>query len=219
MENEYFKIEIDILEANDIYKDLICLEVEVGDELADMARITLAIEKKSDGNWTYLDDPRFTLWKEIKIVAGFQGSMETLFIGYITRVKPNMARDIATSTLSIWAVQKCVAMDREEKLIAWKNMKDSDIAKSILSAYGFVPYVKDTEIVPEKDVASVIQRETDLQFLKRLAQNNGYHFYVENNDAYFEKPKLKGESSQPVLAYDFGQETSVKCLSIDANGL
>jgi hypothetical protein len=219
MENEHFKIKISGLEVEDIYQDLVCLEVETGMDMTGMARMTLSLVKKNGGSWSYLDDERFTAWKRVEITAGFQGSMETLFSGFITKIKPNFARDISKSTLDVWVMDKRVRMDREENLKSWPNKSDSDIAGEILITHGFTPMVDPTGPVHLQERSTIIQRETDLQFLKRLAKRNGFYFYVEDDTAYFRKIKPMEGIPQPVLAVDFGEETSVKCFSIEVNAL
>lgn len=47
---------------------------------------------------------------------------------------------------------------------------------------------------------------------------NGFECYVENNRAYFSKPRLE-EAPQPVLAYHFGAETNLHRFSIEVNAL
>ncbi|MHC4354060.1 MAG: hypothetical protein ACYS0H_15230, partial [Planctomycetota bacterium] len=65
MEHENFSIEIEGEEIEDLYPDLIGLEVELDDELAGMFRMRIAILQQPDGIWTYLDDERYGLWKQV----------------------------------------------------------------------------------------------------------------------------------------------------------
>jgi phage protein D len=218
MEFEHVYIEIDGQETEDIYPDLISLEVELDDRLAGMFRIRLPMAHNMDGTWSYLDDERFTLWKPVTIKAGFKAGMDDLISGYITHVNPTFDPDLSQSLLEIWGMDESVIMDREEKLKDWPNKKDSDIATEIFDLYGFTPDVEDTPVVHDEALSTVIQRETDMRFLQRLAQRNGYECGVENGAAYFGKPKLD-ESPQPVLAYFFGNETNLDRFAINVDGL
>jgi phage protein D len=218
MEHENFAIEIDGQEEEDLYLDLIRLEVELDEELAGMFRMYFAILQQPDGVWAYLDDDRLTLWKPVKIAAGFEDGMEELISGYITHVKPNFDPDPSKCILEVWGLDNSVLMDRHEKLKDWPNKKDSDIASEIFNEYGLTPNVEDSGVVHDETVSTIIQRETDMQFLRRLALRNGYECYVEGNKGFFRKPELDG-FPQPVLAVHFGEETNVNLLSLEANAL
>ncbi len=139
-------------------------------------------------------------------------------VGYITHVKPYFDPDPTQCHLEIWGMDGSVLMDREEKLKAWPNKKDSDIAAEIFRLYGFSPQVKDTQVIHDEAVSTIIQRETDMQFLKRLALRNGFECYVEGDTGYFGPPQVD-TPPQPVLAVHFGNETSVERFSIDIDAL
>jgi phage protein D len=218
MKNENFKIEIDGSEADDIYEDLISLEVEIDERFAGMALLRLPLNFLSEAGWSYLDDSRFVPWKEVAIEAGFDDSTEEIFTGYITHVKPTFAPEITQCYLDIWAMDQSVKLGQEEILKAWPNKKDSDIATEILNASGFTPNVDNIEIVHDEKISTIIQRETDLQFLNRLALRNGFEFYVTGSTANFVAPVYSG-SAQPVLAFQFGEETNLNRFTITANGL
>jgi phage protein D len=224
MECERFILKTEDGEVDVPKTDLINLEVELDNELASMFRLRLAIRQQRNGTWTYLDEPSFRIWKPLTISAGFDTGVEALMSGYITHVKPAFDPDPAQCTLEIWGMDGSVRMDREEKLVAWPNAKDSTIAWEIFRLYGFasVPAdpqrIEDTLIIHNEAVSTILQRETDIQFLKRLALRNGFECYVEGTTGYFRKPQV-GANPQPVLAVHFGEETNVNRLSIEVNAL
>jgi phage protein D len=78
--------------------------------------------------------------------------------------------------------------------------------------------VEDTSIIHDEAVSTIIQRETDIQFLKRLALRNGYECYVEGGKGYFQKPQIQAKS-QPVLSIHFGEETNLNRLTLGINAL
>lgn len=218
MEVERLYIEIDGREIGDVYPDIISLEVELDDRLADMFRIRLPLMKREDGSWTYLDDEHFAMWKTVTIGAGFQDGTEELILGRITHIKPWFDSDPTLCVLEIWGMDESVLMDREEKLKDWPNKKDSDIASEIFGLYGFTADVEDTSVVHDEAVSTIIQRETDMQFLRRLALRNGFQCYVEGTTGYFRTPRLD-DAPQPVLACHFGPETGLNRFSAEVNGL
>jgi phage protein D len=218
MERERFKITIDSEEVSDLYRDLVSLEVELDDELAAMFRLQIAIALQPDGTWSYLDDERFRVWQPVTITAGLESGTEELISGYITHVKPSFAPDIAQCTLEIWGMDGSVLMDREEKLKDWPNKKNSDIAAEIFSQYGFTPETEDTAVIHDEAISTTIQRETDIQFLRRLALRNGFECYVEGTKGYFRSPQLDAPP-QPVWAFYFGDKTNLRQFSLEVNAL
>ncbi len=64
----------------------------------------------------------------------------------------------------------------------------------------------------------MIQRETDLQFLKRLALRNGFACWVEEGTAHF-RPIPTEDAPQPVLAAHFGEETNLWAFTATVNAL
>jgi len=199
--------------------DFLSLEVELDNELASLFKLRLAIRLQPNGTWTYVDDERFQVWKPLSIHAGFDTTTDELMSGYITHIKPDFQRDPSYCTMEILGMDGSVLMDREEKLRAWPQVQDSTIASQLFSLYGFSSVVVETPVVHDEQVSTIIQRETDMQFLKRLALRNGYDCYVDGKTGFFELPRLKGKP-QPLLAVHSGpSETNVNHCSLELNAL
>lgn len=218
MLSENISIEIDGEEASDLYQHLVGLEVELDDKLAGMFRIYLSILAHSDGAWPFVDDERLRIWQPVTIYADFDQASEELISGFITHVKPVFDPDPTNCTLELWGMDASVLMDRQEKLKDWPDQKDSDIAAAIFGLYGLTPEVDDTEVIHDAVVSTPIQRETDMQFLNRLALRNGFECYVEEDSGYFRAPRLE-EEPQPVLAAHFGDETTLRRFSVEVDAL
>mgnify|MGYP000004654392 CR=1 FL=1 len=217
MRHDYLRIEIDGNEIEEIYQDLINVEVELDDELASVFRLSLNM-LFIDGQWTNLDDNRLRVWKPITITAGFEDETEELLSGYITQVKPHFSASEGGASIEIWGMDKSVMLDRIEYLKDWPNKKDSDIVTEIFDNYGFNGEIDDTSVVHDEAVSTIIQRETDMQFLKRLALRNGYEVYVQGDTGYFKRPIVDDEP-QPVLAVQFGNETNLGNISIQVDAM
>lgn len=218
MKYEHLNIMIEGEEISDIYPDLLGLEVELDDNLANMFRIQIPLMQQTDGQWKYLDDERFSVWNQIIINAGFENGTEELISGYITHIRPCFYSEPSNCSLEIWGMDGSILMDRKEILKEWTNKKDSDIASEIFSFYGFKPEVDDTEIIHDEAISTIIQRETDMQFLQRLAVRNGFECFVDGSTGYFHKPRID-QQPQPLLAVHFGEETNVKHFSIQVDAL
>lgn len=218
MECERFTLKTEEGELTVPKTDLLSLEVELDTELASMFRLRLAIRQQRDGTWTYLDEARFRIWKPLSITGGFDTGTEELISGYITHMKPDFPPHPGQCSLEIWGLDGSVLMDREEKLRAWPDDKDSAVATKIFSEYGFSSVTDDTEITHDQAISTIMQRETDMQFLKRLALRNGFECYVEGTMGFFRLPRLSG-TPQPGLAVHFGTATNVTRFSLEVNAL
>lgn len=218
MDQEVFTLKLDGEEAADLYPDIVQMEVEVDEELAAMFRLTLAMGWNADGTWAYVDDERLKPWKAFSLEAGVGGGSEALIAGYITHVKPSFDPDPNRCALEVWGMDATALMDREEKLKDWPDKKDSDIAAEIFGLYGLTPQTEDSGAAHAEAVSTIIQRETDIQFLRRLALRNGFECYVEGGNGYFRPPQLDGPP-QPVLAVQFGDDTNVRHFALEVNAL
>jgi len=218
MKHDKLRIEIDGAEVPELYDDLLTLEVELDDDLTGMFRLTLALLLRADGTWTYLDDDRLTPWRRVVVTAGLEDDSPQLLAGYITHVRPDFGLEIEQCVLEIWGMDASVLMDRVDQLRDWPNKRDSDIATEVFTTYGLNPDVTDTEVVHDEKVSTIIQRETDLQLLKRLALRNGFECYVDGDTGYFGPPRL-ADAAQPVLAVQFGDDTTVNRFRLEVDAL
>jgi phage protein D len=214
---EQIAVKIDGQELSDLYQGM-ALEVELDDELAAMCRIALPLSQAMDGTWSLLDDARLQVWKQITVQAGFGDGLEDIFSGYITQVRPDFPSDAGSCRLEIFAIDGSVLLDREDKLKDWPDKTDSDIASEIFESYGLTAQVDATDVTHESDVSTVLQRESDMQFLRRLALRNGFECFVDGDTGYFRAPVLDDEP-QPVLAAHFGEDTNLRTISFEVNAL
>lgn len=194
--------------APDFFLSLIEMEIEDEHRLAAVFRIKLALNRGEDGLWTFLDDDRVKLWSKVEISLNLADEEQQLIMGYVTHIKPHIDPDENSSFLEILGMDPTCLMSLEEKIKDWPNKTDSDIAREILQNYSLTPRVDDTGVVHDEAATTIIQRETDIQFLKRLARRNGFECFVKNKTGYFRKPVLTAPP-QSVLAAHFGDETNL----------
>jgi phage protein D len=216
METDLIRIDLGGAEAADLYDHIVNLEVELDDELAALFKLRLTMLRDAAGDWSMVDDERLVAWAPITITAGFASGAEELLDGVVTHLKARFATDPAQCTLEIWGMDRSALLDRVEVLATWPGRADSDIATEIFQRNGLTPEVDDTGTVHDEAVSTVLQRETDMQFLTRLAARNGYECYVRGKTGYFHAPRLD-RSPQPVLAANFGEETTLKQFDLEVN--
>ena len=184
------------------------IEVEDHAELADMMRLRLAGSVDESGShWTFLDDDLFSRLTPLALTVKVGSTTtETLFDGFVIETKAEFANEPGASTLEIIAMDGTVLMNLEEKIRAWPDMSDSDIAETIFGEYGFTTNVEATQPVRQEIDYLTTQRGTDIQFLRYLARRNGYEAYVEINpssgetEGHFHPPQLD-QPPQGVLSY------------------
>ena len=218
MQNDHLLIEIDGAEASDLKGDLIGLDIELDDELAGMFRMSVALRLDADGSWTHLDDERFALWRKVVVTAGLADDTRKLLTAYITHIRPEFGPGLEQCRLEVWGMDASVLMDRKDVLRTWPNMKDSDIAALVLQQAGLTPQVTDTAVVHHEEVSTIVQRETDIQFLRRLALRNGYECFVDGDTGYFRPPDL-GDPVQDPLHVHAGTRTNVDRFSLEVDAL
>ena len=217
MHAEQVTIEIDGVDATDLYPDLSWVSVELGDDLAALFRFELRMAQQPDGSWAHVDDERLALWQRVVIGAGFEDGAEPVMTGYITHVLTVFEADPARCRLQVWGMDATILLDREEKLRAWPSMSDSDIVTAVIGEYSLTADVESTDVMHDEAVSTVIQRESDAALLRRLAQRNGFTCYADGDTIHF-RPAQADTEPLPPLAVHFGAETSVITFSVQVQG-
>jgi phage protein D len=196
------------------------VEVEDHATLADVARLRVATAIADRGaSWSVLDEPICDRFANVKIAVRLGGESETPLIdGYVIDVKAGLSANPAGSTIEIVVMDATALMDLEEKVKAWPDQSDSAIATSIFGEYSFDTDVTSTQLVRQANDVTVMQRETDIRFLHRLAERNGFECYVDVGDqgqtvGHFHPPTLQ-EPPQAVLSVNIGTETNVDDFSL-----
>ncbi len=200
-------------EALDVFADLLEMEVEEDHRLASVFRIKLSMHKDEDGFWGYLDDQRARLWNKVAVSVALDGEEQDLIEAYVTQIRPHHDAEEDQSYVEILGMDATCLMSLEEKIKDWPGKSDSDIAREIFQSYNLTSEVDETGPAPAEEEMTVIQRETDIQFLRRLARRNGFECFVKGGVGNFRKPAL-AEPPLPVLAAHFGDETNL--ISFDA---
>jgi hypothetical protein len=117
-------------------------------------------------------------------------------------------------------------LDMEEKNQKYENQPDFVIFTRLIADYaqfGLVPTPTPTTDIPIMLQRIPRQQETDLKFIQRMAQRNGFVFYIEPvtfgvNTAYF-GPENRLSLPQPALSMNMGSSTNVDSLSFSHDGL
>lgn len=169
--------------------DLItAFEYEDSEKKAD--KLTLTVD-----NWdlSNFDNP---IWKP--------GNSLYVTWGYNGRVTPErqcvIQKVTGATELKVEAQSKSVVMNREVRSALYENTRRSEIVHAIAKQYGYgdnARFIEDTEEVYE----SIVQaRATDAQFIKRLADLEGFEFYVDFEGFHWH-PRRMGQQPHRVLQW------------------
>lgn len=158
-------------------RSLVDVQVEESLDVADAATIAARLAAAGDGEWRSvldrLTEPRTPLAIEVA-----RGGVGYRFDGFSTQATWSVDAG-GESLLTVAALDRTLEMDLEEKVVPWPGSSDSAIARAIISSYGLRPQVDDTPDEADPDVHVVVQRATDLAFLRSLAGKWGYSAFVE----------------------------------------
>jgi len=191
------------------------IEVEDHAELADMLRLKLAVAVRADGAaWSVLDDELFQRLTKLRVDVNVGSRRVPLIEAYVIETRSEFSNTPGESLLEVVAMDPTSLMNLEEKVRAWPDMADSDIATTIFGEYGFTPQVDQTQPTRQELDRTVMQRGTDIRFLRDLAERNGYECYAELNEdngqveGHFH-PSRGDHAPQGVLSVNMGTATNV----------
>lgn len=188
---------------DDLYTALSMLEVEENADLPGAIQLHLSVSRSESEDLTFVNDDRLQPFANLAIVATPEGeSDQCIFDGYVLSHKLHLETGITNSTLKVWGQDASWLMNLEEKVREWVDITDASVASKIFEEYGITPASENTEDDSPshtEDGHSLMQRSSDIQFLRNLARRNGKLCRVActttpgQRTGYFAKPQLDGD--------------------------
>jgi len=163
--------------SDDALRSLVEVQIEESLDVADAATLVATLDADPTGEWVSVLDPLLTPSTPL-VVQVTRGDASYRFEGRSTEASWTIDPEGA-SRLSVSAVDRTLELDLEEKVVAWPGSSDSAIAETIFSSYGFTTDLESTPDGPDPDVHVVLQRGSDLTFLRALAAKWGYVAFLE----------------------------------------
>ena len=205
--------------GSDLLEALQQIEVEEHASLANMLRLKFAIGVSQDGSsWQIVDEDMFARLTPLSLLVTVGTGLPTPLINaYVIETSLNVSNEPGQSTLTVVAMDGTILMNLEEKIRAWPDMADSDIASLVFGEYGFMPDVDRSQPLRQENDLTTIQHGTDIYFLRQLARRNGYECYVAVNElttlteGHFHLPRLD-QTPQSALTVRMGDATNVNSL-------
>lgn len=157
-----------------------------------------------EADYPMLVDGRLEPGVEIAVLATTNAGTECLVKGPIYGQDITLKHGGAGSVLTVMGADNSITMDRDDNIVQWADVTDSDAVTSILSSYGFTPDVQSTAASHPTNKHTLIQRDTDLDFIKRLARRNGYLFWLSCDEhgietAHFKPAPVDGNPEQDLI--------------------
>jgi phage protein D len=128
----------------------------------------------------------FEFGAPITIALGYgdRARLPMMLTGIVTELSTSFpASGIPQVTISGYDHSYCLT--RGTKSESWNNKKDSDAVRDIATRYTLTPKVQDTGTVHPTISRS---QESPAQFLNRLAERNGFEWFVLFTELFFRKP-------------------------------
>jgi len=172
-------------------------------------------------------DPIIT---RVIIIATVNGFPNVLMDGLVTNQELSPSSEAGKSTLTITGEDLSVAMDLVSRNMAYPSMPEIAVIYTLLAPYaalGITPVVIPPAISPIKPINKGWRSQantTDRAYLKMLAQNSGYLFFVQpgplpgQSIAYF-GPDVNLPVPQPALSINLDAHSNVETLSFSLDGL
>jgi hypothetical protein len=166
----------------EVMQALKSVEVTSDADQGDGFQITFTLAKGALMDYTLLQSGAVAPFTRVVIAVAFGVVPEVLIDGVVTHHQLAPSNEPGQSTLTVTGKDVSLLLDLEEKNEPYPNQPDWLIVSQLLAAYaqyGIIPAPTPTTDVPIELERVTRQHETDLKFIQRLAQKNGYVFYVE----------------------------------------
>jgi phage protein D len=191
------------------------IEVEDHADQADMLRLRLAVGvERGGGRWSVVDSGLFGRLTNVRVAVKVgSGAAQPLIDAYVIDLRAAFSGEPGRSGLEVVGMDASALLQLEERVRAWPDQSDSQIASAIFAEAGLAADVEDTQPVRKATRQTTMQRGTDLRFLRRLAQHNGFEVFIEvgadgRGVGHFHAPRLD-EQPQGVLNVNMGAATNV----------
>lgn len=166
------------------------------------------------------------------------GARQTLIKGAVLQHAVDFAIGGDGSALLVSGADLTAAMGWEHRNRVWCDVSDSMVVEQICGRHGLVPRVEATSGTHVEAKHSLVQRESDLEFVYRLARRNGCWFWLESDPsgqivtAHFARPPVGGQPTVQLsvragtanvdaigLTWDIDRPTGVSATQLDLNSL
>jgi phage protein D len=195
----------------DFYDSVSTLEVEENSHLPDALRLVLPATVEH-GELKWAADDKLGPYANIAVVATPDGgSPQCIFDGYVLSHRVHIPAGVTAANVEIRAQDASVLMGVDHKTREWAGQTEGSVANQVFGDYGFTPADGNTDndsAAHDAPGHTLMQRGTDLEFLRRLARRSGKWCRVYATDApgrrtgFFAAPDLGGDPVTTIVLND-----------------
>lgn len=156
------------------------VRVEVEERIGEATRYRMKYQLAADaGDFPLLADDRVGPGTAMSVTVPSDGPMGTCLVrGPVTGHRLELRHGTGGSWVEVQGMDTSVVMDREARSTMWSAVTDSEAVGTIVAGYGYVPDIESTAARHLDSAHALVQRESDLRFIRRLARRNGAAFWV-----------------------------------------
>jgi phage protein D len=128
----------------------------------------------------------FELGTEVTIRMGYgdRASLDVMLTGIVTEWSTSFPSS-SLPQITISGYDHFYPLTKGTQSRNWPDRKDSDVVRILAKEYKLTPKVDDTGVKHPKIVQS---QESVANFIAKLANNNGFEFFVTGKELYFRAP-------------------------------
>jgi len=172
-----------------------------------------------DSDFPYLLDGRLGAGSELTIATSLDDEFDVLCKGTVYGQRIYLEHNVTDSRLLVLGGDKTLEMDRTIVKKVWTGVKVSDAISSILSPYVDSVTIDTIDTKYDDKSHELVQVETDLRFVRRLAKRYGHWFRVATDSdvkttAYFQRPMLDG-APVATLKINADKDTNIDAIEIE----
>jgi phage protein D len=157
---------------------------------------------------------------EIRMGYGDRTKLDLMLIGIVTELQTSFpSSGLPQLTVSGYDYSFCLTKGTGSD--NWENKKDSDAVRDIARKYNLEPKVDDTKVPQPKIVQS---QESAAEFVRKLADRNGFEFFVTEKELVFRKPandqrgKIKLKWGRGLLSFSPEIRLSEQVTEVEVHG-
>jgi phage protein D len=154
-----------------------------------------------NGDYELLSNSALDPDSNVVVQVAPDGNQQTLIKGFVLGQSIDFRVGGDGSKLQVLGADQSARMNQDHRCLVWSDVTDSAVAQQICSQNALTPSADSTNTVHSTAKCTLVQRETDLEFLYRLARRNGFWFWLEADasaqmlTAHFARPPVSSPSS------------------------
>lgn len=203
--------------SRELLDALVAVEVHSEVKSGNGFQLTFTLAHSGPGHFGVLDDGELAAGTRT-VIAVVMGILPVVLIdGVVTRHDFAPGDAPGSAKLTVTGRDLTYLMDQVERNKPFANRPDMLIFTEIISAYaqyGLIPLPSPTTDVPIELRRTPRQSESDLKFVQRLAERNGFVFYLDYttigvSTAYF-GPENRLGVPQPAIGVNMGEAADAR---------